>query len=154
MCRLSELAAGASVTRTRVWVSEDEPAIVSIGKFSPYNFRPAGYAENAPNPTSINSDAHPDFRDYRLGAESPDRRPFMYFLSASYFFIGASMMRSLLCKMVHFWWVSKVSCCFGNFTLAWGIEHKSALRTLETTSLKARTECNGTGPDGRRNDRD
>ncbi|OEH73747.1 ubiquinol-cytochrome c reductase domain-containing protein [Cyclospora cayetanensis] len=66
-----------------------------------------GYAENAPVPTSINSDAHPDFRDYRLGSGSPDRRPFMYFLSASYFFIGASMMRSLLCKMVHFWWVSK-----------------------------------------------
>ncbi|CDJ30896.1 ubiquinol-cytochrome c reductase domain-containing protein, putative [Eimeria mitis] len=102
-----ELAAGATVTRTTVWNNEDEPAVVSIGRFAPENFRPVGYAENAPNPTSINSDAHPDFRDYRLGSGSPDRRPFMYFLSASYFFIGASMMRSLLCKMVHFWWVSK-----------------------------------------------
>ncbi|CDJ40481.1 ubiquinol-cytochrome c reductase domain-containing protein, putative [Eimeria tenella] len=102
-----ELAAGATVVRTSVWANPDEPAVVSVGRFAPDNFRAAGYAENAPNPTSINSDAHPDFRDYRLGSGSPDRRPFMYFLSASYFFIGASMMRSLLCKMVHFWWVSK-----------------------------------------------
>ncbi|KAL8434652.1 hypothetical protein ACSSS7_003050 [Eimeria intestinalis] len=102
-----ELAAGATVVRTSVWANPDEPAVVSVGRFAPENFRPVGYAENAPNPDSINSDAHPDFRDYRLGSGSPDRRPFMYFLSASYFFIGASMMRSLLCKMVHFWWVSK-----------------------------------------------
>lgn len=103
-----ELAAGATVTRTTVWKTDNEPALVSVARFSPENFRAVGYAENAPNPSSINSDAHPDFRDYRLRSGSPDRRPFMYFLSASYFFIGASMMRSLLCKMVHFWWVSKV----------------------------------------------
>ncbi|CDJ56524.1 ubiquinol-cytochrome c reductase domain-containing protein, putative [Eimeria maxima] len=102
-----ELAAGATVTRTTVWKTDNEPALVSVARFSPENFRAVGYAENAPNPSSINSDAHPDFRDYRLRSGSPDRRPFMYFLSASYFFIGASMMRSLLCKMVHFWWVSK-----------------------------------------------
>lgn len=102
-----ELASGATVVRTSVWANPDEPAVVSVGRFAPDNFRPVGYAENAPNPTSINCEAHPDFRDYRLGADSPDRRPFMYFLSASYFFVGASMMRSLLCKMVHFWWVSK-----------------------------------------------
>lgn len=102
-----ELAAGATVVRTPVWHNKDEPAIVSVGRFSPHNFRPAGYAENVPNPDSINSDAHPDFREYRLPEGHADRRPFMYFLSAGYFFIGASMVRSMICKMVHFWWIPK-----------------------------------------------
>lgn len=119
----AELAAGATVVRTSVWANPDEPAVVSVGRFAPDNFRAAGYAENAPNPTSINSDAHPDFRDYRLGSGSPDRRPFMYFLSASYFFIGASMMRSLLCKMVHFWWVSKVR----EISIKWCTQHSCFL---------------------------
>lgn len=97
------------MTRTTVWNDPNEPAIVSIGRFSPDHFRPVGAAENIPNPDSMNSDAHPDFREYRLGAGSADRRPFVYFMSASYFFITASMMRSFLCKWVHFWWVSRVS---------------------------------------------
>lgn len=81
-----ELASGANVTRTDVWHNPKEPAIVSIGKFEPRNFRPAGYAENCPNPESINSDHHPDFREYRLRSGNEDRRSFMYFISASYFF--------------------------------------------------------------------
>ncbi|PHJ23195.1 ubiquinol-cytochrome c iron-sulfur subunit [Cystoisospora suis] len=102
-----ELASGATVTRTTVWNDPNEPAIVSIGRFTPDHFRPVGAAENIPNPDSMNSDAHPDFREYRLGPGSVDRRPFVYFMSASYFFITASMMRSFLCKWVHFWWVSR-----------------------------------------------
>ncbi|KAL8432595.1 hypothetical protein Efla_002827 [Eimeria flavescens] len=130
-----ELAAGATVVRTSVWATPDEPAVVSVGRFAPENFRPAGYAENAPNPTSINSDAHPDFRDYRLGSGSPDRRPFMYFLSASYFFIGASMMRSLLCKMVHFWWVSKVRLRLLSFRR---VLHRSVFSASKRRSLTLR----------------
>ncbi|SOV19281.1 ubiquinol-cytochrome c reductase iron-sulfur subunit, putative [Plasmodium sp. gorilla clade G2] len=102
-----ELASGANVTRTDVWHNPKEPAIVSIGKFEPRNFRPAGYAENCPNPESINSDHHPDFREYRLRSGNEDRRSFMYFISASYFFIMSSIMRSAICKSVHFFWISK-----------------------------------------------
>lgn len=102
-----ELASGANVTRTDVWHNEKEPAVISIGKFEPSNFRPAGYAENAPNPDSINSDFHPDFREYRLRSGHADRRAFMYFISASYFFIMSSIMRSTICKVVHFWWISR-----------------------------------------------
>merc|ERR1719174_1334943 len=47
-----ELAAGAQVVRTDVWVDPKEPAITSIAKFSPENFRPVGYFENAPSPDS------------------------------------------------------------------------------------------------------
>lgn len=39
--------------RTDVWKEEKEPSIVSIGKYSPENFRAAGYAENAPVVESI-----------------------------------------------------------------------------------------------------
>ncbi|CDU19692.1 ubiquinol-cytochrome c reductase, iron-sulfur subunit [Plasmodium yoelii 17X] len=102
-----ELASGANVTRTDVWHNPNEPAIVSVGKFEPNNFRPAGYIENAPNPDSINSDYHPDFREYRLRSGNADRRTFMYFISASYFFIMSSIMRSTICKAVHFFWISK-----------------------------------------------
>ncbi|EPR58097.1 putative ubiquinol cytochrome c oxidoreductase [Toxoplasma gondii TgCatPRC2] len=102
-----ELAAGATVTRTSVWHDPNEPAIVSVSRFAPDNFRAVGFAENVPNPESTNSDSHPDFREYRLGPGSVDRRPFVYFMSASYFFITASMMRSFLCKWVHYWWVSR-----------------------------------------------
>ena len=49
-----ELAVGARVERTDVWKSENEPAIVSISKFSPDNFRAVGYAENANVPESAN----------------------------------------------------------------------------------------------------
>ncbi|CAK0845235.1 unnamed protein product, partial [Prorocentrum cordatum] len=47
-----ELAAGATVTRTDVWHDPKEPAITSVAKFSPENFRPVGWAENAPQPTT------------------------------------------------------------------------------------------------------
>lgn len=102
-----ELATGAAVTRTTVWHDPNEPAIVSVGRFTPCHFRAVGFAENVPNPDSINSESHPDFREYRLGPGSVDRRPFVYFMSASSFFIAASMARSFLCSWVHYWWVSK-----------------------------------------------
>merc|ERR1712032_716016 len=47
-----ELASGAQVVRTDVWHDPKEPAITSIAKFSPENFRPVGWAENAPQPTT------------------------------------------------------------------------------------------------------
>lgn len=116
-----ELASGATVVRTNVWQQNEqhnfsanhqsavsnEPAIVTIGRFCPDNFRAAGYAENVPNPDSINSHAHPDFRHYRLPNSHADRRPFMYMLSAAYFFVAASMARSAICKMIHFWWIPR-----------------------------------------------
>merc|ERR550514_2675554 len=78
-----ELAAGAQVYRTDVWADPKEPAITSIARFNPDNFRPAGYAENAPNPTSTCPEGTLDFRANRLPLNHADRRPFIYFISAA-----------------------------------------------------------------------
>jgi len=102
-----ELASGANVVRTDVWKDPNEPAIVSISKFTPDNFRPIGYAENAPNPDSINPEGKPDFRDYRLPLGHADRRPFYYTISAGFFVTTAAMIRSIVCKAVHTLWISK-----------------------------------------------
>jgi len=102
-----ELAAGAQVVRTDVWVDPKEPAITSIAKFSPENFRPVGYFENAPVPDSCVPAGHLDFRTNRLPLNHADRRPFFYFMSASLGFISISIVRSIVCKAVHSLWPSK-----------------------------------------------
>merc|ERR1719230_1434284 len=66
-----ELASGATITRTDVWHDPKEPAIVSVAKFSPENYRPAGWAENAPMPTTTVPDGHLDFRSNRLPLTMP-----------------------------------------------------------------------------------
>eukprot|EP00920_Eleutheroschizon_duboscqi_P029345 GHVT01070990.1.p1 GENE.GHVT01070990.1~~GHVT01070990.1.p1 ORF type:complete len:361 (+),score=49.53 GHVT01070990.1:686-1768(+) len=102
-----ELAAGANVTRTSVWHDPKEPAITSVSRFTPEHFRPAGYAQNVPIPDSINSEAHPDYRHYRLPHGHADRRPATYFMSASCMFVAASYFRAAIVRAVHYWWISK-----------------------------------------------
>merc|ERR1719428_2175087 len=102
-----ELAAGAQVYRTDVWHDPNEPAITSIAKFSPENFRPVGWAENAPMPTSTVPDGVLDFRTNRLPLNHADRRPWIYFLAASTGFIMTSVVRGVVCKLVHTMWPAK-----------------------------------------------
>merc|ERR1719378_1585468 len=61
-----ELASGANLIRTDVWHDPKEPAITSIAKFSPENFRPVDWAENAPMPTTTCPEGTLDFRANRL----------------------------------------------------------------------------------------
>lgn len=102
-----ELATGANLTRTDVWKNPDEPAILSIAKFAPYNFRPVGYAENAANPDSMNPDGHYDFRHNRLPPGHADRRPALYFTTAVAGFIGFSLIRGCVLKAVHCLWPAR-----------------------------------------------
>jgi len=102
-----ELASGATVTRTDVWHDPKEPAIVSIAKFSPENFRPVGWAENAPQPVTTCPEGTLDFRENRLPIGHADRRPWIYFLAASSGFIMTSLVRAVACKLVHTMWPAK-----------------------------------------------
>jgi ubiquinol-cytochrome c reductase iron-sulfur subunit len=101
------LAAGATVVRTDVWKKEDEPAIMSIARFSPDNFRPVGYAENAPAPTSTVSEGHLDFRHNRLPPHHADRKPFYYFVNAVTGFVAAGLIRGAVVKVVHALWPAR-----------------------------------------------
>lgn len=101
-----ELAAGANVTRTDVWNDKSEPAITSIAKFSPYNFRPAGYAENN-MPVETTFPTGLDFRHNRLPIGHADRRPALAFIGAATGFIGLSIIRGAVIKAVHCLWPSR-----------------------------------------------
>jgi len=102
-----ELASGATVTRTDVWRDPNEPAITSIAKFSPYNFRPTGYADNVLVVDSTYADEHLDCIHNRLPVGHADRRPFLYMLGAVTAFAGLSMVRGACLKMVHCLWPCK-----------------------------------------------
>jgi len=102
-----ELAAGANVVRTDVWMNDNEPAITSIAKFSPYNFRPKGYAENTLEVESTMPAGHLDCRHNRLPIGHADRRPALYLLGAVTSFVGFSMVRGAVLKAVHCLWPSK-----------------------------------------------
>jgi len=102
-----ELASGANLTRTDVWHDPKEPAITSIAKFSPENFRPKGWAENAPMPTTTCPEGTLDFRANRLPIGHADRRPFLYFLAASTGFVMTSVLRITIVKLVHTLWPAK-----------------------------------------------
>lgn len=102
-----QLAAGATVVRTDVWKKEGEPAIMSIARFSPDNFRPVGYAENAPAPTSTVSEGHLDFRHNRLPPHHADRKPFYYFVNAVTGFVAAGLIRGAVVKVVHMLWPAR-----------------------------------------------
>mmetsp|Transcript_25585 Transcript_25585/g.65236 ORF Transcript_25585/g.65236 Transcript_25585/m.65236 type:complete len:357 (-) Transcript_25585:190-1260(-) len=102
-----ELASGAQVTRTDVWHDPKEPAITSVAKFSPENFRPVGWAENAPQPITTVPEGTLDFRTNRLPIGHADRRPWIYFLAASTGFIMSSIVRIVACKLVHTMWPAK-----------------------------------------------
>lgn len=101
-----ELIAGANFTRTSGWHNPREPAIVSVGKLGPDNQRAIGYAENAVVPDSINPDAFPDFTEYKL-PKGADRRAAIYLISASAMFFFLAIIRSVICKFVHFLWIAK-----------------------------------------------
>lgn len=102
-----ELASGANLVRTDVWSEANEPAITSIAKFSPENFRPKGWAENAPMPVDTVPEGTLDFRDNRLPIGHADRRPWVYFLAATTGFITTSIVRVIACKLVHGLWPAK-----------------------------------------------
>merc|ERR1719486_1639653 len=102
-----ELAAGAQVVRSDVWHDPNEPAITSVAKFSPENFRPAGWAENAPMPTTTCPEGTLDFRANRLPIGHADRRPWIYFLAAGTGFVMTSIVRVICCKLVHTLWPAK-----------------------------------------------
>jgi len=102
-----ELAAGAQVVRTDVWHDPQEPAISSVAKFDPNHFRPAGWAENAPNPTSTCPEGTLDFRANRLPLDHADRRPWLYFIGASTGFITGALVRVTVCKLLHTLWPAK-----------------------------------------------
>lgn len=102
-----ELAVGANLVRTDVWHDPNEPAITSIAKFSPENWRPAGWAENAPMPTTTVPDHALDFRTNRLNLDHADRRPWIYFLAASTGFLMTSLVRGAVTKAVHGLWPAK-----------------------------------------------
>jgi ubiquinol-cytochrome c reductase iron-sulfur subunit len=103
------LAAGCTVTRTDVWNNRkgEEPAIMSIARFSPDNFRPVGYAENAPAPASTVSEGHLDFRHNRLPPHHADRKPFYYFVNAVTGFVAAGLIRGTVVKIVHLLWPAR-----------------------------------------------
>eukprot|EP00931_Biecheleriopsis_adriatica_P060298 TRINITY_DN361_c0_g1_i1.p2 TRINITY_DN361_c0_g1~~TRINITY_DN361_c0_g1_i1.p2 ORF type:complete len:386 (-),score=78.55 TRINITY_DN361_c0_g1_i1:71-1144(-) len=102
-----ELAAGANVVRTDVWADPKEPAITSIAKFSPENFRPVGWAENAPNPTTTVPEGALDFRANRLPIGHADRRPFVYFMTAASGVVAASLIRAIAGKLILTLWPAK-----------------------------------------------
>ena len=102
-----ELASGAKVTRTDVWKVEGEPAMSSIARFSPDNFRPVGYAENANVPDSANVTGYMDYRHNRLPPGHADRRPFYYFCTAMFGAFGACLVRGTVTKMVHLMWPNR-----------------------------------------------
>jgi len=104
-----ELAAGAQFYRTDVWHDPQEPAITSVAKFSPENIRPVGWAENAPQPTTTVPEGVLDFRANRLPIGHADRRPWIYFMAASTGFVTASIVRAVVCKIVHILWPSKAA---------------------------------------------
>ena len=102
-----ELAAGANLTRTDVWHDPKEPAMVSIAKFNPENFRPVGLAENAPMPISTVPEGVLDFRANRLPIGHADRRPFVYFMTAASAVIAASIIRAVAGKLILTLWPAK-----------------------------------------------
>merc|ERR1719214_20441 len=102
-----ELASGAQVTRTDVWHDPNEPAISSIAKFSPENFRPAGWAENAPMPTSTCPEGTLDFRANRLPIDHADRRPWVYFMTMAAGAVGAGLIRAVAGKLILTLWPAK-----------------------------------------------
>lgn len=102
-----ELASGATVTRTDVWHDENEPAIASVARFSPENFRPVGWAENAPMPVSTCPEGTLDFRANRLPLDHADRKPWVYFLAATGGFCYTALGRTIVAKLVHTLWPGK-----------------------------------------------
>jgi len=102
-----ELAAGANVMRTDVWHDPKEPAISSVARFAPENFRPANWAQNAPMPETTVTSHCLTFHDNRLPLDHADRRPFFYFLSAATGFVFLSLIRMTACKLVHTMWPAK-----------------------------------------------
>lgn len=99
-----ELATGAMSYRTEVWKTKDEPAIVSVARFTPDHFRAYDYEFNAPVPATCAPDAHLDFRQNRLPLGHADRRPWIYFASAVTCAVSLSMVRSFAVKVVYMLW--------------------------------------------------
>lgn len=102
-----ELAAGATVTRTDVWHDPNEPAITSVARFSPENFRAPDLAANAPMPVSTCPEGTLDFRANRLPIGHADRRPWVYFLAATTGFVTTALIRVICVKLVHVGWPDK-----------------------------------------------
>lgn len=106
-----ELATGALVTRTSVWETPGEPAIQSIARFEPQNFRPAGYAENRFVPSHSPPDQFLQLNECRLEPGHEDRRALWYLSQAIMFAYHISWIRHFV-----YW------CAFNIFTLEPGCQ--------------------------------
>lgn len=115
-----QLISGANFTRTSGWHTEGEPAIVSVGRLSPDNQRPIGYSENVPIPDSKNSDSFPDFRDYRTPNHGPTKKQAFHLATAGAMFIGMAMVRSFICKTIHYFYIAKDVSAFGSLEVSVG----------------------------------
>lgn len=93
-----ELAVGASSSRTSVWHTPGEPAITSIARFEPRNFRPAGYAENNLQVTHSPPDCYPQIPEGRLAPGHADRRAIVYFAQ-----LGVLSWHALLVRNFVYW---------------------------------------------------
>lgn len=102
-----EVATGAQLHRTDVWKTPDEPAIISIGRFSPDNFRADGYAENAPCPAYATPLEQLDFRHNRLPIGHSDRRPWIYFCGSIGMMWLAAVVRGVIYRAVYTLWPAK-----------------------------------------------
>merc|ERR1711865_1143381 len=105
---------------------------------------------NAPNPESTCPDGTFDFRHNRLPIGHADRRPWMYFMAASTGFIMTSLVRVVVCKLVHTLWPAKDVFAAGivevdlrpidvgqNFTVKWRNKPVFILRRTEEMTAKS-----------------
>lgn len=104
-----ELAVGAQVTRTSVWHTPGEPAIKSIARFEPANFRPAGYAENNFVPQSSPPDYYPGLEETRLEPGHADRRPIYYLAQAGMIAYATAHIRYVLYWILYMYMTMEVS---------------------------------------------
>lgn len=102
-----ELASGANLVRTEVWKTENEPSVISIGRFAPDNFRAMEYGPNAPVPANCLPPEMLDFRTNRLAIGHADRRPFMHFVGIIAGFVGMSVIRCMAVRAAYTFWPSK-----------------------------------------------
>lgn len=82
-------------------------------RFTPDNFRPYGWAENAPFPDTGTPVEHLDFRSNRLPIGHADRRPFVYFTLAASGFTFLSVVRGIAVKAVYYLWPSRAAFAAG-----------------------------------------
>jgi ubiquinol-cytochrome c reductase iron-sulfur subunit len=102
-----EILVGSKLERNTTWNTPGQSSLEAIAGFSPDNFRPVGYAENANVPDSSNVTGYMDFRHNRLPIGHADRRPFYYFTTALFATFAGVLVRGTVVKMVHLLWPNR-----------------------------------------------